>query len=323
MSKVFTRNKFIEKLKWLVNDVPNYYHSENGTWCNYNWNSNKFMMDCVVSIKGLLWGFKADKYKSHGGAVYGSNGVRDFTANGGINYCTDVSSDFSKIEPGEYMCMYGTQYSHAGVCITKATKTQLGTAFECTTGWGVNRCVISQFDIRGNRYYNGVKNVASWTKFGKLIYIDYSDTPQPTPPSPDPDYTGTITYQAFVGEWLPAVNKADYTCDGYAGIWGNAISGFRCKPQYGEIIYQAHIEGGEWLDKVNSKDYSTGGDNSYAGIYGKPIDCIKIKSTKGWVKYRVHVKGGQWLPWVMSTTETGTESYAGIYGKEIDGIQMY
>lgn len=322
MSKVFTRNEFIEKLKWLVNDVPNYYHSENGTWCNYNWNNNKFMMDCVVSIKGLLWGFKADKYKSHGGAIYGSNGVRDFTANGGINYCTDVSSDFSKIQPGEYMCMAGTSYEHAGACLESATPTKRGKAFECTAGWGVNRCVISEFDIYGNRYYNGVKNVAKWTKFGKLQYIDYSDTP--TPPSPEPDYTGVITYQTFVGVWLPEVNKVDYTDDGYAGIWGNAISGFRCKPQYGELIYQAHELGGDWLEPVSSKDYSNGGDNSYAGIYNKPIDCIRfVLVTNGWVRYRVHEKGGDWLPWVMSTTKTGTESYAGIYGKEIDGIQMY
>ena len=34
--KVFTDKEFIDKLKWLVNDVPNYYHSENGTFCNYN-----------------------------------------------------------------------------------------------------------------------------------------------------------------------------------------------------------------------------------------------------------------------------------------------
>lgn len=143
---------------------------------------------------------------------------------------------------------------------------------------------------------------------------------------PNGEYTGTITYQAFSGEWLPEVYKADNTDDGYAGIWGNAISGYKCKPQYGELIYQAHLVGhseNDWLEPVNSKDYSNGGDNSYAGIYGQPIDCIKIKSTKGWVKYRVHVKGGDWLDWVMSTTETGTESYAGIYGKEIDGIQMY
>ena len=81
MTKVFTSNEFIEKCKWLVNDVPNYYHSENGTWCNYNRSRGKFMMDCVVSIKGLLWGFKADKNKAHGGGIYLSNGVADFGAN--------------------------------------------------------------------------------------------------------------------------------------------------------------------------------------------------------------------------------------------------
>lgn len=312
--KVFTSKEFIDKLKWLVADVPNYYHSENGTWCNYNWGNNKFMMDCVVSIKGLLWGFKADPNKSHGGAIYGSNGVRDFPANDGIKYCSDVSSDFNNLVAGEYLCMYGTQYSHAGVYLGN------GKVFECTTGWGVNRCIISDIDSNGGRYYNGVRNL-KWTRHGKLEYIDYSDEPTPTPiPT---EATGVITYQAFVGNWLPEVNKADYTNDGFAGIWGNAISGIRCKCENGELMYQAHIKGGDWLEPVNSKDYSNGGDNSYAGIYGKPIDCVKIKSTKGWVKYRVHIKGGQWLPWVMSTTETGTESYAGIYGKEIDGIQMY
>ena len=140
---------------------------------------------------------------------------------------------------------------------------------------------------------------------------------------PQPDYTGVITYQAYDGKWLGEIKKVDDTSNGYAGRYGKAISGFRCKCQYGELIYQAHTINGKWLSSISSKNYSTGGSYSYAGIYGKPIDCIKIKSTKGWVKYRVHVKGGNWLPWVMSTTQTGTESYAGIYGKEIDGIQMY
>ena len=113
--KVFTDKEFIEKLKWLVNDVPNYYHSENGSFCNYNKSNNKFMMDCVVSIKGLLWGFHADKNKAHGGAVYKLNGVPDFSCNGGLNSCSDVSKNFKNIIPGEYLCMKGTNYNHAGV----------------------------------------------------------------------------------------------------------------------------------------------------------------------------------------------------------------
>ena len=108
-------------------------------------------------------------------------------------------------------------------------------------------------------------------------------------------------------------------------MYGKAISGLRCKPEYGEITVQAHIKKGSWLDKVNSKNYKKNdksNPNSYSGIYGQPIDCIKIKSTKGHVDYRVHTIEDGWLNWVNSKTETGTESYAGIYGHTIDGIQM-
>lgn len=168
VSKVFTSKQFIDKLKWLVNDVPNYYYSANGTWCNYNWNNNKFMMDCVVSIKGLLWGFIADKNKPHGGGIYCSNGVEDFSPDGGVDYCTDVSTNFNNLTPGEYLCMKGTGYSHAGIYLGN------GKVFECTTGWNANRCIISEIDTSGNRFYNGVRNL-KWTYHGKLIYIDYSD----------------------------------------------------------------------------------------------------------------------------------------------------
>lgn len=141
----------------------------------------------------------------------------------------------------------------------------------------------------------------------------------------EPNYTGVITYQAYAGEWLPEVKKCDNADDGYAGIYGKAISGLRCKPQYGEITVQAHVKNGNWLNKVSSKSYKKNdksNTNSYSGIYGKPIDCIKIKSTKGHVDYRVHTIEDGWLNWVNSKTETGTESYAGIYGHTIDGIQM-
>lgn len=117
------------------------------------------------------------------------------------------------------------------------------------------------------------------------------DGKKPTPePLPQPDYTGTITYQAYTNKWLPEVHKCDNTPNGYAGISNEFITGFRCKPQYGQIIYEAHELNGAWLGEVNSKDYKTNDTNnglSYAGVYGKPIDAIRIKSTKGYVDYRV------------------------------------
>lgn len=140
----------------------------------------------------------------------------------------------------------------------------------------------------------------------------------------EPNYTGVITYQAYAGEWLTEVKKCDNTADGYAGIYGRPISGFRCIPENGDIIYEAHIKGGSWLGAVNSKDYKKNdksNPNSYAGIYGQKIDGIRIKSTKGYVDYRVHTIEDGWLPWARGFGENGNE-YGGIYGHTIDGIQM-
>ena len=152
-----------------------------------------------------------------------------------------------------------------------------------------------------------------------------NDDIQPTPV--EPDYTGTITYQAYTNKWLPEVNKCDNTNEGYAGLYKEAITGFRCKPQYGEIIYEAHALNGAWLGEVNSKDYKTNDINnglSYAGIYGKPIDAIRIKSSRGFVKYRCLVKINgklKWLDWVIGFGDKPNE-YAGIFGMPIYGIQM-
>lgn len=197
MTKVMTSQQFVDKFKWLVNDVPNEYYS-GSQWLTYDKATGKWRMDCVLSVKGILWGFSADKNKARGGAVYKSNGVADFTCNGALNYCTDVSSDFSKIVPGEYVCMVGTKYNHTGICMKSATTTERGKMFECTTGWGTKRCIISEFDIKGNRYYNGVKNVASWTKHGKLNYIDYGTTP----PKPEPQKTiDELAHEVLEGKW--------------------------------------------------------------------------------------------------------------------------
>ncbi len=55
---------------------------------------------------------------------------------------------------------------------------------------------------------------------------------------------------------------------------------FRCIPENGDIIYEAHIKGGNWLGAVNSKDYKKNdrsNPNSYAGIYGHTIDGTQMK----------------------------------------------
>lgn len=154
------------------------------------------------------------------------------------------------------------------------------------------------------------------------------EQPQPAP-TPEPDYTGTITYQSFNGAWQPEVSKCDDTPDGYAGLKTIFLSGIRAKAQYGKIYIQSRNLNGSWNSEVSSDNYVaySNNPNSYAGIENTPQDMIKIRSTKGYVNYRVLVLNPstnklEWLAWVDSRTTTGTESYAGVPGWKIFGIQM-
>ena len=170
MNKVFTAQQFIDKLKWLVNDVPNVYYSGKN-WSKLN-SKGQWQFDCVLSVKSILWGFRADKKAFRGGTVYKSNGVADFSCNGALNYCSDVSTNFSYLVPGEYLCMKDTKYNHTGIYLGD------GKVFEDTTGWGTKKAIISEINSKGERFYKGKRNL-KWTYHGKLKYIDYPVDPRP------------------------------------------------------------------------------------------------------------------------------------------------
>ena len=81
-----------------------------------------------------------------------------------IAKCKEVSTDFSKIQPGEVVWMSG----HIGVYVGD------GLAVEATHRWkdGVQRTAVHNIGtIPG---YNGRK----WTKHGKLPWINYEDVPK-------------------------------------------------------------------------------------------------------------------------------------------------
>lgn len=310
MNKVFTSTEFIKKLKWLVNDVPNYYHSEADTWCRYNWNNNKFMMDCVVSIKGLLWGFKADKNAPHGGGVYLANGVADFTPDSGLDYCSGVSTDFSHLVPGEYLCMKGTGHSHAGVYIGN------GKVFECTVAWGVNRCVISDIDRNGNRSYNGVRSLR-WTYHGKLGYIDYSDASEPATGDKEVNVYYKVKTQKH--GWLPeVVNLNDY-----AGWENSPITDVAVRVDKGSVWYQVHVKGGDWLPSVTGYDINDF-NNGYAGN-GKPIDAIRIyyntpDNIRPYKKAKYRVND---LPWMYDNEpDASGDTFAGVIGRDVVKLEI-
>ena len=141
-----------------------------------------FGFDCVCLIKGILWGFCADKNAVYGGASYKSNGVDDIGEETMINLCPNVSTDFSDIVPGEAVWMKG----HIGVYIGD------GKVVECTPIWkdGV------QYSNLGNLGYK-TGNYRIWEKHGKLPYIEYEKTAR--------DYIKLIAEKAKFSSPEPAI----------------------------------------------------------------------------------------------------------------------
>lgn len=133
-----------------------------------------FGFDCVCLIKGILWGWKGNINATYGGAVYASNGVPDTDAGGMFNnYCTNKSTNFKNIVPGELVWMSG----HIGIYIGD------GLAVESTPIWkdGV------QITAVGNIGKKSGYNTRTWTKHGKSVFIDYSQEPSPTPTPTPPE----------------------------------------------------------------------------------------------------------------------------------------
>lgn len=120
---------------------------------------NTFGFDCVNLIKALLWGWDGSTGNSYGGAVYKSNGVPDVNADSMIGLCSEVTTDFSHILPGEAVWMAG----HIGVYIGD------GLAVECTARWKDGVQITAVHNIGSKAGYNG----RSWTKHGKLPYLSY------------------------------------------------------------------------------------------------------------------------------------------------------
>ncbi|MBQ6091378.1 MAG: hypothetical protein IJL07_08960 [Lachnospiraceae bacterium] len=182
-----------------------------------------FGFDCVCLVKGLLWGWTGDASKTYGGASCAVNGVPDVNADGMITKCKEVSTDFSKIEVGEYLWMSG----HAGIYIGG------GLAAECTPRWGNKVQITAVHNIGTKAGYNGRK----WTKHGKLPYITYVSGGTVTEPPQGKKTIEELAQEVIDGKWsVGAARKQAITAAGYdyATVQGKVneiLNGPAVKPQ--------------------------------------------------------------------------------------------
>lgn len=128
-----------------------------------------FGFDCVCLIKGVLWGWSGDDSKTYGGAGYAVNGVPDVSADGMIEKCTEVSTNFKNIIPGEAVWLPG----HIGVYIGN------GKVIECTPAFKNCVQVTACLNVGVISGMNGRK----WVKHGKLPYIIYDGPGTTTQPA--------------------------------------------------------------------------------------------------------------------------------------------
>ena len=145
--------------------LPKWYTAERVRHLRSLIDKNFFGFDCVCLIKAILWGWNGDSAKTNGGAVYNSNNVPDIGADEMIDVCKDVSTDFKNIIPGEVVWVKG----HIGVYIGD------GKVIECTPKWS-NK--VQYTNLANLGYTSG--NSRTWTKHGKLPYIEYETATEAT-----------------------------------------------------------------------------------------------------------------------------------------------
>lgn len=136
-----------------------------------------FAFDCVCLIKGILWGWSGNANARYGGAAYQSNNVPDVGTEGIINKCSGVSTTFTNLVPGELLWKSG----HVGAYIGD------GLAVECTPSYkgGVQITAVKNMGTKAGYY------ATTWTKHGKLPYVDYTDQTV-TAPKPTASTTSTV-----------------------------------------------------------------------------------------------------------------------------------
>ena len=122
--------------------------------------ADTFGFDCVGLIKGLLWGWNGDRGKTYGGARYTANGVPDINADTMIRRCSNVTTDFSSIQPGEAVWTDG----HIGIYIGG------GLAVEATPKWGDKVQITAVLNIGSKAGHNGRR----WKKHGRLPFVTYT-----------------------------------------------------------------------------------------------------------------------------------------------------
>lgn len=198
--KVYTSKKFVELLLHIAQDLRTSYKNSYPFNLGY-WNGSEYSWDCWNLVKSLIWGWHESKTIGYHAKYDAATGLGDWTGAQIMARCENVSTDFSKLTPGEFLL--SPDEGHAGVYVGEyIINSKCYNVVECTVNWK-NKVQLSYVSNTGKRYQykDGPQAVTPWGKHGKLSpWIDYSV--QPTPPTPPTPPEEPIYYTVVRGDAL-------------------------------------------------------------------------------------------------------------------------
>lgn len=208
--QVMTAKAAVELLMHIAKDLPTGYKDHWPRNLGY-WDGEKFTWDCWnLWPKSIVWGWKENRTVGYYAKYNPETGLGDWTGAQIMARCENVSADFEKLTPAEFLL--STDEGHAGGYIGEyIINGRCVNVAECTSDWrrGVQ---LSYCSSTGGRYQykGGPKTRTSWGKHGQLPWIDYTVQPEPpTPPTPPEE---PIYYTVVRGDALYKIaNKFDCT----------------------------------------------------------------------------------------------------------------
>lgn len=159
-----------------------YYKDTYPLNCLYYWGDGKWSADCNNLIKASIWG-KCELPKTKGKYIYepGKYGLGDITCKAMIDACADVSTDFSKLTPGELLYIHDT-VDHVGLYVGDyVVDGKTFNVIEASPIWysGIQSTYV---DAKGRRIRPKTgEQRGAWQKHGKMPWIDYEEGDKEVP----------------------------------------------------------------------------------------------------------------------------------------------
>lgn len=159
-----------------------YYKDTKPLNCLYYWGNGVWSADCNNLIKASIWG-KCELPKNVGGYWYnpGRYGLGDLTCKQMIDACSNVSTDFSKLTPGELLYIHDT-VDHVGVYVGDyVVDGKTFNVIESSPIWysGIQSTYV---DSKGRRIRPKTgEQRGTWQKHGLMPWIDYQLKPENVP----------------------------------------------------------------------------------------------------------------------------------------------